>query len=597
MKNLNERKLIQEEIIRISELIGKKQIIKEQSQFLKKTIDDAVDIFKDYVGKASKLRDENVWLIGGQRVSEDLLQNFEQLIQNPQLWSNLEPLEKKLIGTIMRSDTTYVNKIFDDFVTSLESELSMTKDEFLLKLFKTKEQTGKTTQEILDEMWGDPYVASLLGRKIDTEIGSLPEMVTRAKKPNYWVELFNDYEPQFMKFLRQSFVDGYFKKSQTIIKEIEKELDTISYKLVGENGVRGKISENVETIINKLGAMKFSTRQEVESAFKKYLIDNKIIKSSAEGDAIISSPRIKTLLEDKALGIQKSLMLPLKSKLNAWGEILNFLNIFTYVKAWKGNSSQIESAAKRLGNVIFWKDPQNWEEIQRSYYRSGVAGKLIDKTIGLVLINFGIIPALLGWWDSYLQNEDIKENTKLYQGLKTLCDDDSLPPEMCAQLNNMKADYLTVENVRENMWKNMPIGMDKGWWNLMAGTYVDDIAKFTIKLLDSIGTGGETTEEDIKGSFSELISKNREALEKAGWDFNKSQKDNMERIRQIAGERENNKKSIGATPSGFKAWADVNGYTVTNPYNTETGIGKAYKNDDTTKTPVEFEFKDGTFKP
>jgi polyhydroxyalkanoate synthesis regulator phasin len=131
----------------------------------------------------------------------------------------------------------------------------------------------------------------------------------------------------------------------------------------------------------------------------------------------------------------------------------------------------------------------------------------------------------------------------------------------------------------------------------MAGTYIDEIGKISKKLLDKIVTGGETAEEDVKNALSDLINDNRKALEDAGWDFNKTQKENMERIRQIAGERENNKKSIGATPSGFKSWADVNGYTVTTPYDSNTGVGTAYKNDDTNKTIVNFRYKNNTFIP
>ena len=47
MKTLNERKLIQEEISRINELLGKKQIVTEQGIFLKKVADDVVDFFSE----------------------------------------------------------------------------------------------------------------------------------------------------------------------------------------------------------------------------------------------------------------------------------------------------------------------------------------------------------------------------------------------------------------------------------------------------------------------------------------------------------------------------------------------------------------------
>jgi hypothetical protein len=277
MKTLNERKLIREEINRINEILGNKKIILEQSQFFRKVGDDVVDLFNDFVGKASKLKNEEIYVVGGQRVSKQMFDTFELLVSDPQYWSILDDAEKRLIASIMRSDTTYVNKLWDEFLNEFDDILDSS-DDFLLKIARLKEQTGKTTQQILEEMWGEypdinVYLSSLLYRKVDDAIKVLPEMVQRAKKPNYWVELYNDYEPGFMKFLRQSFIDGNFKKSETLVKELEKELDTISYKLVGEKGVRSKISENLETLVNKLAAMKFSSRQEVERVFKKYLID------------------------------------------------------------------------------------------------------------------------------------------------------------------------------------------------------------------------------------------------------------------------------------------------------------------------------------
>ena len=600
MKTLNERKLIREEINRINEILGNKKIILEQAQFFRKVGDDVVDLFNDFVGKASKLKNEEIWSIGGQRIGKEMFETFELLVSDPQIWSILEDADKRMIANIMRSDTTYVNKLWDEFLNEFDDILDSS-DDFLLKIARLKEQTGKTTQQILEEMWGEypdinVYLSSLLYRKVDDSIKVLPEMVQRAKKPNYWVELYNDYEPGFMKFLRQSFIDGNFKKSETLVKELEKELDTISYKLVGEKGVRSKISENLETLVNKLAAMKFSSRQEVERVFKKYLIDNKIVKSTGEGDEFVNSPEIKQLLADKSLSIQKSLWFPVASKWSAWIEVLNLVNPYAYYKLAFQNTDLLASGAKRFANVVLWKDPQGWKEVQRSYLRSGVAGKAIDKLLGLALVNFGIIPILAGVFDTLMENEDIKKIAKDFKALKELCATDGLPPEMCNQLNNLQGEFMTEKDFKDRVLENMPIGFDKGWWNLLAGTYVDDIIKKGYDLTVRLITGGETAEEDFRNSFQGLINSNREALEAAGWDFNKTQDQNMERILSIANERRENQKKIIKSTEGFKAWALVNRYTVVTPYDKETGIGSAYKNSDETETPIDFQFKDGTFK-
>ena len=604
MKTLNERKLIQEEINRINELIGKKKIIIEQ-QFFKNVADDIVDIFSDLVGKAVKLKDEDVWLVGGQRITKAMLDTFEVLIQDSAIWGILDDAEKRLIATIMRSDTTYVNKIWDSFLDEFDDILT-TKESFLSNIVKLKGQTGKTTQQILEEIWAEypeinTYLATLLSRKVDDAAAALPEMIKRAKKPNYWIELFSDYEPQFMKFLRQSYIDGNFKKAQTIVKELEKEFDIISYKLIGENGVRGKISENVQTIINKLAALKFSSRTEVEKAFRKYLTENKILKSSSEAEEILNDPAIKKLLDDKSKSIANSLWFPLISKWKAWGEVLHLVNPYAYLKMiTKSDPDLVITGAKRFANVVFWKDPQNWQEIQRSYFRSGVAGKVIDKTLGLILVNFGIIPILGGLFDTAMENEDVKDNVKTYNMLKDLCKEDGLPPEMCTEINNMQTEYMTEQDLNDYIWKRMPVGVDKGWGNLLAGTYVDDIITSAWSLGKRLSTGGETAEEDFINSFSDLINKNRKALEDIGWDFSKTPQENTDKILSTANERRENQKKVSETPEGFKAWTALNGYTIKTPYNQKAGIGIAYKNDDKTQTPINFEWdfeKNNTFKP
>ena len=605
MRTIEEKKLIREEINRINEILGNKKIILEQAQFFKKIGDDVVDLFNDFVGKASKSKNEEIWSIGGQRVGKKMFDTFELLVSDPQYWSLLDDAEKRLIANIMRSDTTYVNKLWDEFLSEFDDILD-TSDDFLLKIARLKEQTGYTTQQILEDMWSEypdinVYLASLLYRKVDDSIKVLPEMVQRAKKPNYWVELYNDYEAGFMKFLRQSFIDGNFKKSQTIVEELEKELDTISYKLVGEKGVRGKISGNLETLVNKLAAMKLSSRQEVERVFKKYLIDNKIVKSTGEGDEFVNSPRIKQLLADKSLSIQKSLWFPVASKWKAWAEVLNLINPYAYWKTFIfKDPGLLSTGARRFGNAVLWKDPQGWEEVQRSYLRSGVAGKVIDKTLGLILVNFGIIPILGGLFDTAMENEDVKDNVKTYNMLKNLCKEDGLPPEMCTEINNMQTEYMTEQDLDDYIWKRMPVGVDKGWGNLLAGTYVDDIITSAWSLGKRLSTGGETAEEDFINSFSDLINKNRKALEDIGWDFSKTPKQNADAILLIANERTENKKKVSETTEGFKAWTALNGYTIKTPYDQKAGIGIAYKNDDKTQTPINFEWdfeKNNTFKP
>jgi hypothetical protein len=123
MKTLNERKLIREEINRINELLGNKKIILEQLTFFKKVGDDVVDLFKDFVGKGTKLKNEEVYIVGGQRISKQMFETFELLVDDPEIWSILDAADKRIIASIMRSDTTYVNKLWDEFLSEFDDSM------------------------------------------------------------------------------------------------------------------------------------------------------------------------------------------------------------------------------------------------------------------------------------------------------------------------------------------------------------------------------------------------------------------------------------------------------------------------------------------
>jgi hypothetical protein len=600
MKKLIEKKLIQEEINRINDLMGNKQIITEQPVFFKKVADDVVKYFDTVWGTAKKLKDEDVWQVGLTRVSKEMEELFTFLVENPEFWEQLTVAQKRLIATIMRSDTAYVDSTWKSFLKALDTELGESESDFLAKLLKKQQQTGQPIQEILEDFFGDPYLAGLFYKKIDDGLEGLPEIITRAKKPKSYLELYKNIEPGFMKLLKAQYIDGIFKSKEKIIKEIEAELDTISYKLLNKQGSKQKITKNMEVILNKLLAMKKSTYEEIEYSFKKYLTDNNIFKNDAEAQAFLQNPRIKNLLEDMASDADASVMLPLKQKWRAFGQMFDIVGLGKFLAKKNGgklDDTTMKSAAQRFGNFILWKDPQGWKEVQRAFARTGVSGMWIDRMLGLVIINFGLIPVISGAIESILVNDDVKENIEVYKKLKIMCDENVLPVDVCTEVNDMKTSYISEKEWYDYVWGNMPVGIDKGWWNLAAGTYIDDFLKTTFDLLVKLGTGSETKWDDVQSVFSDVFAKQKNSLEKIGWDDSKNEVTNFQ-ILVKKGADEKNIKKIAESPEGFKAWADVNNYNVTSPYGTKPGIGVAYKANDTKKVNIEFEWDsaNNTFK-
>lgn len=601
MKKLIEKKLIQEEINRINELMGNKEIITEQPIFFKKVVDDVVNAFQTVWGNAKKLEGEDIWQVGSVRVTKEMEELFTFLVENPGFWEQLTVSQKRLIATIMRSNTAYVDSTWNNFIKSLNKELGESESDFLTKLLKKQQQTGQPIQEILEDFFGDPYLAGLFYKKIDDGLEGLPEIITRAKKPKSYLELYKNIEPGFMKLLKSQYIDGIFKSKEKIIKEIEAELDIISYKLLNKQGSKQKISKNMEVILNKLLAMKKSTYEEIEYSFKKYLTDNNIFKNDAEAQAFLQNPRIKNLLEDMASDADASVMLPLKQKWTAFAQMFDITGLGKLLSKknnGKLDDSTMKSAAQRFGNFVLWKDPQGWKEVQRGFARTGVSGMWIDRLFGLFIINFGLVPVISGAIESILVNDDVKENIEVYKKLKTMCNQNLLPEDACIEVNNMKTGYITEKEWYDYVWGNMPVGIDKGWWNLAAGTYIDDFLKTTFDLLQRLGTGSETKWDDVQSVFSNVFAKQKNSLEKIGWDDSKDEKTNMQ-ILMKKGADEKNIKKIDNSPEGFTAWAGVNNYNVTSPYGTQQGIGVAYKVGDNNKVKIEFEWDstNKTFKP
>jgi hypothetical protein len=600
MKTLKERKLIQEEISRINELLGNKQIISEQLQFIKKISDEAMTAFNKVWGTAKKLEGEDIWQVGGQRLPKTIKDTFELIVSDPSYWAALNQAERRLVGIIMRSDTAYVDKTWKGFLEALGAEKGESEMDFLVKIYRKQQETGQTTEEIINEFFGDSYISSVLYGKIDDGLTGIPEIVRRAKEPKSYVELYKNIEPKFMKLLKSQYIDGIFKSKQKLIDEIESELDIISYKLLNTKGSKGKISNNMEIILNKLLASKKSTYEEVVYNFKKYLTENKIFANDAEAQKFLEKPRIKSLLEDMASDVDFAIILPLAQKWKSFIQMFDVLGFSRlYAKVTKQPMSDVTyaSSAKRLGNFLLWKDPQGWKEVQRSFGRTGVKGMWIDRVIGLGVINFLIIPIVSGVIETWLTNDDVKDNIETYKKLQRMCNDKLLSEDVCIEVSNMKTDFMTERDWNDNVWKNMPIGIDKGWLNLAAGTYIDEFLKTSYDLFVNLSTGPESTMDDLKITFSDLFKSQKESLDKIGWDSSKDETTNFQ-ILLKKGADEKNIKKIAQSPEGFKAWADVNNYNVTSPYGTKPGIGVAYKVGDTKKVNIEFEWDsaNNTFK-
>jgi hypothetical protein len=148
MKTLKERKLIQEEISRINELLGNKQIISEQLQFIKKISDEAMTAFNKVWGTAKKLekivyvpQDENDQINTKEKLekwngSERFLMSRAKFVVNGKEYFLNNVQSKELLVVTNKENTEQ---------TPIVSFLDTYKDQILAEPDRAKEMESRET--------------------------------------------------------------------------------------------------------------------------------------------------------------------------------------------------------------------------------------------------------------------------------------------------------------------------------------------------------------------------------------------------------------------------------------------------------------------
>lgn len=257
-------------------------------------------------------------------------------------------------------------------------------------------------------------------------------------------------------------------------------------------------------------------------------------------------------------------------------------------------------------NLILYADARTVTQLRQMDAYTGKYGKLIDKALTAIFWSYYLVP----WLRSIGERTFIEDKVVVYKEdyeemKKYFCVPDPNTntkigtDDFCKQIDDAINQLSGIDSREEIMAaiqdevgfipspthlfefnktldKYVEILTSKGgtraaWQEFKNGMQqrLNDIEVETENRLGEFGYTGSTREEKISNATNNLIARVKE----------------MERV-----------NTIDNTPQGFRNWASKNGYTVTVEFNPKEGTGKAYKNDDTTKTQKDVVFQGGAFQ-
>ena len=475
-------------------------------------------------------------------------------------------------------------------------------------------QEGMSTSEALNNLIGESD-SKLLYRYVDEFIGSfgeLEDLARNAPKQTKWSGFknwFENYEAKLFNYIK------YFRETSTpslkvmfgedkFIADVEEKLNSTLSKIAKKitDGKGDTTYGDWDTIFNLLVTL--NTSPQKRGAAKLWLdnnlINNKNFTNNEDLAVFMKTSDYKFLLESVEKTFDEIFSEYIKRVLTSFARLTLIFNPKLYTK---GHRTEIFSDLfKSWSNLLIWADPMGVNDMRQLYALMGTKGVFFDKAIKYVGVQLFLIPYAKAIVSEIMIFSDIRNARQTLDVLKTACDKNLIEKAECEKVNEY------IVQIEQRPTETEIANELRDWIPVVGSTNIDDFAKFVINWYEQaaykVGPGQAT--EDVFKNWQKTVlpqietidTESKKFLEELGVKYNLKFDTEENTLRSLTKLTEiiQNSDKIDASPKGFNAWAVLNGYTVSTPYDTETGIGKAYKNNDTTKTPVEFEFRDGTFK-
>lgn len=606
----NNHKLL-EEITRFKEICNIKSIDSDILKFLNEDVGPPgnqilkklIDLFEEAaiertgarrVGTRSFTEQEHKAILNKLRDPANASKALSDIFSNPQTIN--------LLLRIIKSDSSFVDDLYNKYISALIRNKSIeNSNQFPILIFKGTGQdsidniTVDMVETELRKYINDEDIVSIFAEKVLKDLESVPKIISYSnragskKLPQTAAKFDTIFGGTFPRF-NINFWKNAAKNKAVIEQNIE---DILS--IIARNIEEGKtVQQDFRVLIDYVISLRKSTKENMKEAFRKYLTENKIVTYNKEEweKFLTENPHYNKIFDDATSDYQKEFYRGIAQKMKAMAG-----------SAIEGENKIVSVLKRNLWNIAY-QDFRTPKELMYVYARRGPKAVIWGKIGSFIIIHQVLFPliaaafaSLAGSLKLQSMNDEIKEiKDKLCIKQKILSDED------CNQLKEIPIDFYNrfLDTMVSYSDVSVLLGKTPEWNNLLFFTYIDEIYRFVVLDVFKTQTGTQegVTKDFWLNKFNEK-SKELQEWQSLGYDSSKSTEENVTLMVVKATEKQKREemiKRITDSPDGFQAWADLNKYTITTPYNTETGIGKAYKNNDTIKTPEEFEFKDGTFK-
>lgn len=580
------------------------------------------------------------------------VQEFEQLkkfIDKKIAFNDLpESLLSKIIPAL-KKNSEFVNEYFKNLLKKLgyvnsagEVNIPAFLKSIMLKTSKNKEWDSVVKEEISDFDYN--IVDEILVKefeniaKVYKLASQLPfDKIEGLQKAIEGLKTLGSLEgPNFLKYLLENVVTRIklmtpYGTLEELYQRLDREVQLMAKKIIGDEKGPKTIVGNLDTIKNLMVLLNKSdiSGKSAASWLENNLLSYGLEKESAEFKRLIESPEFKELADSLSVDFQKNFGKAVKIMFRGYGEMTGILNINRWKELFltEGKVNKLKVGSyffgdflKSWGRFALTTSPNSVDVYRKIFALGGRSGIYVERGFKLLVWTTLAYPWLASLGTGGLENAQRLEALKNFEDFKklicepTVVDGETIEKigtdEECKEINDLLQKLYVAPNPDEIEESYRPTliraGLDMA--GIVTETYVDDIQFWSDKIWRvMIGGGGAPEAKTIalnelmkqidatKKKYDKMLQEDYCFVAKNG----KSAEVNMynclmNKRKQKTAEKELNK--IDGTPKGFENWARINGYTIATPYN-ETGVGKAYKNDDTNKTIVNFIYKNNTFIP
>lgn len=474
--------------------------------------------------------------------------------------------------------------------------------------FRIEPKVEPPKPKIEDNVTSDPNIEAMEDDALE-DLRRLYEENKGTPKEN----INTTYIPAFMRF--------YYKYWKYMLTSTENLLGTtvngkfypgLIDKTMAEIEVKLKAGETVEVDMENLYMMILGLRKKRTVVVSNILYEKiqKDPKLNTEFKKLLQTNAFKSSVEALIQSEAKNTYGPAEEQIRAWAQSLPVTNFiesiyskekFKITDLWK----VLLPDPKRIANLIVWKDPRGFAEVNRHLTQYGRNRAIVSKTAVWLAMSHGLIPFIIA------ELKKIQANYK-YNKSKV---DYAIADELCKILKELKRPCtglptISAKPTDEDFWKWFkgslpfdyfgvsPYGDNDLAKNALFWTYLDEIGEIVysgIKEADS----GEWDDGNLKRLFDVLEGKAQESLKDLGWDESKSNEENLRNLKERMkkeGEEviEPIVEPLTNTQIGFMAFCKIPTNKVTyksfNPTTKigETTDGKTWAFDDTKNTFTEY---------